>query len=659
MARSIKILAFLPCLALCLLAEGQAQSFGGSGGFRRRGFGGNNLFPKLPDPQPWPALPTGGLLPAPVFPSAPTSKLQLPPIPSDALVKKAISETRISVEYHPEQVRRFYALTDRNGDGYLTMREMFTVLGMNPDTFQRLDRNADGIVSFVEFDDAYRNAALWGGWLPRPKAVEGDSPVPSKRVEPGLNATFAMADQDTDERLGIEELSPLLERAKVKLEPTVFLNRYDSNADFRIDQDELTYAFQDLGIDLDRPAEHGEASSTSAATAEGSGNPQPSALVTKRVTSLLESVDRDENGRLGWFELDEAFYTLNVPLTLDRIASFDVDGDRAFDRTELETLVASPAFAQPIGWLADGLATLLGGRKVKSVIDGFDTNLDGRVSRAELEKVLPRNARAVPIENLMAGFDRDRSGDFDPQEFLDLMRAATGRAPKTPEAPRQGAPAPVTNNPSKPWALLDIDHDDRLTYAELKDYLRQHSGSEQGALDTFQRMDRDANGFLEDRELVQAFQSTGSALPTKEPAGAPWLASYDTNGDGGLDLDEIRGLLDSLDGVSAGPEVYLNHWDRNGDSKLQPQEADAALGTTTTGLPQEIANDAELGRAHRALPEPLRVLDEDDDARISPRELAARLPRERRSEVRKLFEIHDRNLTGFLEAEELAWLGMR
>ena len=412
------------------------------------------------------------------------------------------------MEYNPEQVRQFFFRCDHNRDGYLSMREVFVSLSLKPKSFYRMDGNRDGIVSFVEFDQSYRSAALWGGHLPEPRAKD-ESAEAEATPEPNIRARFSMADKDADEQLGIEELETLLQeviaREGEKPAAAVLLNRYDTNADFHLDREEIGYAFEDTKLEFGKPNVEGP---------EGASNPmagleEASPLVQARVRALLESIDRNENGALSRVELEDVFFRLAVKAPISLLDPFDTDRNSEYTGAELATILADSSIGSHVARLADGIATLYGGRMVPSVIEPIDRDRNERLSREELEKYLPRSAHAMPIENVMA-FDYDTSGDLDLQEFLDVLRLATQGV-----APNGGATSPREKAPDRPWTLLDINRDDTLSFDEAKAYLARHTGSLEAARDMFQGADEDGSGASKRRNWHVRSAPMGASRPRR------------------------------------------------------------------------------------------------------------------------------------------------
>ena len=134
------------------------------------------------------------------------------------------------------------------------------------------------------------------------------------------------------------------------------------------------------------------------------------------------------------------------------------------------------------------------------------------------------------------------------------------------------------------------------------------------------------------------------------------MIAIDTDQSGSLDRDEIRAYIEERDLVVAAPEVYLKHWDEDGNGVLNGVEIQNAFESKNAEVPTPATGKRTETRV--PLPENLVRLDLDLDGRLSPRELASFLSRDQRAAIRRLFETYDKDLSGHLETNELSWLGL-
>ena len=102
----------------------------------------------------------------------------------------------------------------------------------------------------------------------------------------------------------------------------------------------------------------------------------------------------------------------------------------------------------------------------------------------------------------------------------------------------------------------DMDGDNRLTPDELPEQMRRN----------FDRMDRDADGYIKPNEIEAMMQrGTGRNVPARGPGG---LMRWDADGDGMLSIEEVPSQM----------EGRFETLDSNGDGLLDQKEFSAVRG---------------------------------------------------------------------------------
>jgi len=137
-------------------------------------------------------------------------------------------------------------------------------------------------------------------------------------------------------------------------------------------------------------------------------------------------------------------------------------------------------------------------KALKDAFDMFDGDKDGRVTHAELAKVLNKlniNANQQVILDMITSVDKDGSGTVEFQEFVDALTPCLTR---------------------------------KETDSEM--------------MNAFREFDEDGNGFIEADELKQKLQEmSGESVTDAEVA--DMIKQVDVNGDGKIDFEEFKKLM--------------------------------------------------------------------------------------------------------------------
>jgi Ca2+-binding EF-hand superfamily protein len=145
------------------------------------------------------------------------------------------------------------------------------------------------------------------------------------------------------------------------------------------------------------------------------------------------------------------------------------------------------------------------------IFNSFDCNGDGVLTLQEMAKAFKRVVEDYSDETMQKFFkicDKDESGTLDFEEFKEFIKTAIPSSAATP-------PTSATTAASDTAALKAL----------------------------FDAFDEDGNGGLDKREVLKVMRNWGLDLSPEE-LDAAW-PTFDTNGDGLVDFDEFRKLIET------------------------------------------------------------------------------------------------------------------
>ncbi|GBG24408.1 Synaptotagmin-1 [Hondaea fermentalgiana] len=197
------------------------------------------------------------------------------------------------------------------------------------------------------------------------------------------------------------------------------------------------------------------------------------------------------------------------------------------------------------------------------------------------------------------------------------------RIGKSDDAENQGA---TSNAETSALAVFD----DVILHMQRQ--LRKHCGTIEKLQTAFEMNDTNHSGFIDREELAHLLQHFGISKGLRDGDEDTLLDALDTNGDGQIDFEELRALLDDLDspGSPGSPE-----------SPFSPQSAASKLQRSESGLKEELQDvlAAIVGNAihtRRRLSQGVSEADLVDDFVC---------------ELRQNFELVDDENTGTLKGE--------
>jgi len=132
----------------------------------------------------------------------------------------------------------------------------------------------------------------------------------------------------------------------------------------------------------------------------------------KKIKAIFQSIDVDNDGKLSLEEMKKAV-SLSDGMKLEFIdqifKSIDTDNSGNIEYTEF----ISASIEKNI---------YLNEEKLKDAFKLFDADNSGKISRLEIEKVLHVDKNSKEIDNIMNKHDKNKDGEIDFEEFLDMMK---------------------------------------------------------------------------------------------------------------------------------------------------------------------------------------------------------------------------------------------
>ena len=134
-----------------------------------------------------------------------------------------------------------------------------------------------------------------------------------------------------------------------------------------------------------------------------------------KIKEVFQSIDTDNDGKLSLEEMKKAIsLTDGIKIEFDEkiFKSIDTDNSGAIEYTEF----ISACIEKNI---------YLNKEKLKEAFKLFDADGSGKISRAEIQKVLHIEKQSKEIDNIMKKHDTNKDGEIDFEEFLNMMKTAS------------------------------------------------------------------------------------------------------------------------------------------------------------------------------------------------------------------------------------------
>lgn len=241
-----------------------------------------------------------------------------------------------------EVVRSYFAVCDRDTNGWVSFREARDSLEFDRVVYARLDADRDGRVDFEEFRKHYSQVSARVGALPPPRMIR-DEPRDLPRQPSQILAAY---DKDNSTALDEEELSAVLfDYGRAQLSITTALEKLDQDGDERLRGSELELLSRLLStlhvvgpdnVDLNaEPATIEELFGT--VIQRGTrvdAAPQPPQIVGP--VTHFRRLDLDGDGGIELRDLEELVRPHSSPISLAALlAALDSNEDGMLDREEL------------------------------------------------------------------------------------------------------------------------------------------------------------------------------------------------------------------------------------------------------------------------------------------------------------------------------------
>lgn len=241
-----------------------------------------------------------------------------------------------------EVVRSYFAICDRDANGWVSYREARDSLEIDRLAFARLDRDRDGRVDFEEFRAHYAAVAERLGALPIPRREEEigrDLPRQPSQI-------LAAYDADGSGALEESELSALIrDYGRAKLPVETALQNLDQDGDARLRGNELELLSRLLATlhviggrrepQVEPPRSIDELFGTVVPRALAVDAPTRPPLIVGPV-SHFRRLDLDGDGHVELRDLEDLMRPRSSPVSLAALfATLDANEDGLLDRSEL------------------------------------------------------------------------------------------------------------------------------------------------------------------------------------------------------------------------------------------------------------------------------------------------------------------------------------
>mmetsp|Transcript_128939 Transcript_128939/g.223666 ORF Transcript_128939/g.223666 Transcript_128939/m.223666 type:complete len:659 (+) Transcript_128939:50-2026(+) len=378
-------------------------------------------------------------------------------------------------------------------------------------------------------------------------------------------------------------------------------------------------------------------------------------------STIMQGFDTNKDGKISMDELAE--HAGDHPNFKGWQAAFknvDTDRDGYLTSAEVGALLAQSSKQEQEQIVDDSEESI-----AASVMDGLDTNKDGKLTLQELEEHVGDNKGLhSTFEGWRTGFedaDADKDGHLTVHELAGLLKNTV-----SPQDQHTLAQESMESIAGSIMDGLDADKDGKLSLMELVDHIGQDKQAQanwQGWEAGFKEADADKDGHLMLQELVvfvshMSRQKQHDLVEESEKSiGDSILTGFDTNRDGKISLQEL------MDHVGDDKEVHaaFKGWqdgfkeaDIDNDGFLSAEELTSLISHVSREDQHHMVEESEKSIGDSMLD----AWDANKDGKISLKELMNRAgdKKEITAAFESGFRDSDANQDGLLDAKELTTL---
>jgi len=273
-----------------------------------------------------------------VFPTWPTGA------GSAAAQGSKTSKSSSSAQKKAARGDRYFAICDRDGNGWMSFKEAQASLGLDQAGFATYDADADGMVLAGEFRRRYLAIVNAGGVFAPPKTKA----VPRAALPSTGEKMLESFDLDRDGAVDGAELdTALVDLGAARMDPEAMLDQFDYDGSRKLELSEIAdlLALLNPGSRIRRgpaPKSIDELFGTLIPRSSGTASTLEPPRINGPV-STFRRLDADADGRISTRDLNELQRPFTFPVRPAAVvAALDTDGDSTISPAELHAAMDAP-----------------------------------------------------------------------------------------------------------------------------------------------------------------------------------------------------------------------------------------------------------------------------------------------------------------------------